>query len=1007
MNYKKINNLLGWAVGIIATLTYILTLEKTTSWWDTGEFIASAYKLQIVHQPGAPLFLMIQNLFSNLAMGDNSRIAYWMNIGSAVCSGLTITFLFWTITALAKKAYANFSKSESVSDGNLIKIMGAAVVGALAYTFSDTFWFSAVESEVYAMSSLCTAVVFWAILKWEEKADEPGADRWLILIAYVMGLSIGVHLLNLLVIPAIALVVYFKRSSKITGAGIAKTLAIGVLILAVVLWGVIQFLIKFAAFSDLFFVNSLGLGFGTGATFFALLVAGLLLFGIWYSWKNVKRILNISLLSLAFVIFGYSSFTMILIRAKANPTLNNSDPDNVFTFLSYLNREQYGDEPLLKGRYFDAKPTDVFETGNIYRKDGEKYVVAKKKFDYTWSRSTLFPRIYSDKHESYYREYLNLGPEEQPTMADNLKFFFGYQIGQMYSRYFMWNFVGRQNDQQGQGSFTEGNWISGIKPIDNIRLGGQYALPTSELENPGRNTYFFLPLILGILGALWQFKQQQRDASVVALLFFFTGLAIVLYLNQTPLQPRERDYAYAGSFYAFCIWIGMGVIWIADLLSKKLNAKNAAIGATTVSILCGPVLLASQNWNDHDRSEKFLARDMAKNYLESCAPNAILFSYGDNDTYPLWYVQEVEGFRTDVRVVNLSLLSADWYMKQMMHKVNQADALPLNIDPEKIKDGVRDVIYFSDMNIPGYVDVEDLLQIMLSDDQQYKVQLQSGDWANILPTKKMQLKVDKQAVIANKVVPKEWEDAIVDTMQWNYSSGIVSRSDLSIMALLAHNNWKRPIYFTTTTPEENFIGLDKYLVSEGFAMRLMPVALAAEGEVSGPITDVEGTYNNIINKYTWGNIANAKYLDPDSYRYISMYAGTIFGETAQSLLAMGKTTEAKKLVVNAYESLPKHPYLMSEVFSYTSLLDAMYKTGEAEKANEIVKINLQFLRENMAYYMNIAETKPNLEFRNMRFGLASIQNYQRVLTEAKQQDLLKEVNQIFETYRPLFEASNQ
>ena len=1007
MNYKKINNLLGWVVGIIATLTYILTLEKTTSWWDTGEFIASAYKLQIVHQPGAPLFLMIQNLFSNLAMGDNSRIAYWMNVGSAVCSGLTITFLFWTITALAKKAYVSLSAKEEISEGNLIKIMGAGVVGALAYTFSDTFWFSAVESEVYAMSSLCTAVVFWAILKWEAKADEPGADRWLILIAYVMGLSIGVHLLNLLVIPAIALVIYFRRTSKVTGGGIAKALIIGVIVLAVVLWGVNQFLIKFAAFSDLFFVNSLGLGFGTGATFFTLLVAGLLLFGIWYSWKNVKPILNISLLSLAFVIFGYSSFTMIMVRAKANPTLNNSDPDNVFTFLSYLNREQYGDEPLLKGRYFDAKPTDVFETGNIYRKDGNKYVVAKKKFDYTWSHSTLFPRIYSDKHESYYREFLNLGPDEVPTMVDNLKFFFGYQIGQMYSRYFMWNFVGRQNDQQGQGSFTEGNWISGIKPIDNARLGGQYALPTSELENAGRNTYFFLPLILGILGAMWQFKKQQRDASVVTLLFFFTGLAIVLYLNQTPLQPRERDYAYAGSFYAFCIWVGMGVIWIADLLSKKVNAKNAAIGATAVSLLCGPVLLASQNWDDHDRSEKFLARDMAKNYLESCAPNAILFSYGDNDTYPLWYVQEVEGFRTDVRVVNLSLLSADWYMKQMMHKVNDADALPLNIDPEKIKDGVRDVIYFSDMNIPGYVDVEDLLQIMLSDEQQYKVQLQSGDWANILPTKNMQLKIDKQAVIANKVVPKEWEDAIVDTMQWNYSGGIVSRADLSIMALLANNGWKRPIYFTSTTPEENMIGLEKFLVSEGFAMRLMPVALAAEGEVSGPITDVEGTYNNIINKFTWGNIAHSKYLDPDSYRYISMYAGNIFGETAQNLLSMGKNTEAKKLVNNAYENLPKRPYLMSEVFSYTSLIDAMYKSGEAEKANEIVKRNLKFLRENMAYYMNIAETKPNLEFRNMRFGLAAIQNYQRVLTDAKQQDLLKEVNQIFETYRPLYEAASQ
>ncbi|MFZ4261110.1 DUF2723 domain-containing protein [Sphingobacterium sp. HJSM2_6] len=1006
MNYSKINNLLGWLCGIIATLVYVLTLEKTTSWWDTGEFIASAYKMQIVHQPGAPLFLMIQNLFSNLAMGDTSRIAYWMNVGSAVCSGLTITFLFWTITALAKKSYVSFSRTAELSKSALINILGAGVVGALAYTFSDTFWFSAVESEVYAMSSLCTAVVFWAILKWEVRADEPDADRWLIFIAYVMGLSIGVHLLNLLVIPAIALVIYFRKTSKVTSAGVFKALLIGVIVLAIVLWGVIQYFIKFAAFTDLFFVNTLGMGFGSGVTFFAILLTSGLVFGLWFSRKYAKRILHISLISLAFIIFGYSSFTMISIRAKANPTLNNSDPDNVFSFLSYLNREQYGDEPLFKGRYFDAKATDIFETGNVYRKDGNRYVVAKKKYDYTFDKVTLFPRIYSEKHESFYRDYLKLPAGQSPTMADNLKFFFGYQIGHMYSRYLMWNFVGRQNDQQGHGSFTEGNWISGITPIDNLLWGGQYDLPTSEKNNPSRNTYFFLPLILGILGAVWQFKKQNRDATVVALLFFFTGLAIVLYLNQTPLQPRERDYAYAGSFYAFCIWIGLGVLWISELLTKKINVKNAAIGATALSVVCGPVLLASQNWDDHDRSEKFLARDMAKNYLESCAPNAILFSYGDNDTYPLWYVQEVEGFRTDVRVVNLSLLGADWYMKQMMLKVNNADALPINIDPEKIKDGVRDVIYYNDYKIPGHVDIQALLEVMLSDNPQNKVQLQSGEWGNILPTKNMQYAVDKAAVIANKVVPKEWEDAIVDTMRWTFSNSYVSRADLSIMAILANNNWKRPVYFTTTTPEENFIGLGKYLVTEGFASRLMPIAIAEEGDATQPIADVEGTYNNVINKFKWGNIANSKYLDPDTYRYISMYSGSIFGETAQGLLSIGKTAEAKKLVLNAYENLPKKCYGMSDVYGYSTLLDAMYKVGETEKANEIVKRNMDYVREHMAYYMAIAKTKPNLEYRNMRFGLASIQNYQRILTDAKQTAQLAEVDKIFETYRSLFETSN-
>ncbi|PVH24740.1 protein O-mannosyl-transferase family [Sphingobacterium corticibacter] len=1004
MNYSKINNWLGWLCAVIATLTYVLTAERTTSWWDTGEFIASAYKMQIVHQPGAPLFLMIQNLFSNLAMGDTTRIAFWMNIGSAVCSGLTILFLFWSITALARKIYTRSYQDQEISAIALVRIMGAGVVGALAYTFSDTFWFSAVESEVYAMSSLCTAVVFWAILKWEAVADEPGADRWLILIAYIMGLSIAVHLLNLLVIPAIALVIYFRRTQQVTTKGVVKALSIGVLILAFVLWGVIQFSIKFAAYFDLFFVNSLGMGFGTGAAFFAIVVIGALIYGIWYSAKAAKPILNIALVSLGFILFGYSSFAMIVIRAKANPSLNNSDPDNAFTFLSYLNREQYGDEPLLKGKYFDAKPTDVFEAGKVYRKDGDRYVVARTKMKYSYDRETIFPRIYSERgpHVQVYRDFLGLGPDEQPTMADNLKFFFGYQIGHMYSRYFMWNFVGRQNDIQGHTSFTEGNWISGIKPIDNMRLGGQYDLPTSELENSARNTYFFLPLILGLIGAIWHFKYKQRDAGVVGLLFFFTGLAIVLYLNQTPLQPRERDYAYAGSFYAFCIWIGFGVIGIAEFLSKKVNPKTAGYIAVGVALLGAPVLLASQNWDDHDRSEKYLARDMAKNYLESCAPNAILFTYGDNDTYPLWYVQEVEGFRTDVRVVNLSLLSSDWYMKQMMQPVNDAAALPIKIDPNKVKDGVRDVIYYQDHQIPEHIDIQNLLAIMLSDNQQNMVQLQSGEYVNLLPTKKMQLQVNRDAVLANNAVPKQWQDAIVDTMQWDYSMEYVSRAELSILSILENNNWERPIYFTTTTPSDNYIGLDRFLVSEGFALRLMPVALSQSEEMGGPVANAEQVYDNIMNKYTWGNIAGSSYLDPDSYRYISMYAGSIFGETAQDLLLMGEQKKAKDVVNNAYTNLPNRVYTMGEVLSYVPLVDVMYKVGESTKANEIVKRNLQYIRENLQYYMAVAETKPNLEYRNMRFGLASIQRYQNLLKTTNQKELIAEADKLFETYKYLY-----
>lgn len=1005
MNYNKINNLLGWLCAFIATVVYIMTAERTASWWDCGEFIASAYKMQIVHQPGAPLFLMIQNIFSNLAMGDKSQIAYWMNVGSAVCSGLTILFLFWSITALGRKIFVGPNLKEALSPVQTIVVMGSGLVGALAYAFTDTFWFSAVESEVYAMSSLCTAIVFWAILKWEVRADDPDSNRWLILIAYVMGLSIGVHLLNLLVIPAIALVIYFRKTQKATFKGAFKAFFIGVVVLALILWGVIQYLIKFAAFTDLFFVNTLGLGFGSGIIFFSLLLVGGLVFGIVYSIKKAKPILNIALISLGFIIFGYSSFAMILIRAKADPTLNNSDPDNAFSFLSYLNREQYGDEPLFKGKYFDAKPIDAFDNGVVYRKDKDRYVIAKKKTKYSYDRETVFPRIYSDQepHKTFYRQYLGLGPNESPTFADNLKFFFGYQIGHMYFRYFLWNFAGRQNDVQGHGSVLEGNWISGIKPIDNVFVGGQFDLPESEKQNPSRNTYFFLPLILGLIGGYWHFGKRQRDAGVVMLLFFFTGLAIVLYLNQTPLQPRERDYAYAGSFYAFAIWIGLGVMAIWDFLSKKINPKTAALAVSGVGMLAAPVILIAQNWDDHDRSEKTLSRDMALNYLESCAPNAILFSYGDNDTYPLWYLQEVEGIRTDVRVVNLSLLSSDWYMRQMMKKVNDADALPININPEKVKDGVRDVIFYYDYQIPGSVDVQDVLEVMLSDDPQNMMQTQGGDNVNILPTKNLKLKVDKQAVLANNVVPEAYRDSIVDSLVFTYPMNYVSRAELSILSILANNNWKRPIYFTTTTPSQYYLGLDKYLISEGFALRLIPVdTKIANAEEEGSVQDTDSVYDKIMNKYKYGNMGNAKYLDPDSYRYITYYLSSIFGETAQNLLLAGKKKEAHDVVLKAYENLPKKVYQMGEAMSYAPLLNVMYETGESAKAKEIALRNLKYIKENMHYYESNQYIKDLMAERNVRMALVGLQRLKMVADQHKDADVQKVCDELWKKYGYFF-----
>ncbi|HEX8608139.1 MAG TPA: DUF2723 domain-containing protein, partial [Pedobacter sp.] len=591
--------------------------------------------------------------------------------------------------ALAKKIL--IKENEEVSKSNLISIIGAGVVGALAYTFSDSFWFSAVESEVYALSSLFTAIVFWAILKWEAHADEPRADKWLLFIAYIMGLSIGIHLLNLLTIPAIAFVYYFKKTKNPTSAGIFKTAAVGILILAVIQYGIIQYLVSLGAYFDLFFVNSLGLGFGTGVLFFAILAIAAMVWGIRYSIKHEKKILNLALLSTVLIIFGYASFAMIIIRAKADTNLNNSDPDNAFSFLSYLNREQYGDRPLLFGPNYNSEPVEYKEGKTLYRKGADKYEIAGKKMDEVYDRTTPFPRMYSDdaRHIGYYKDLLGLDDTAFPTLFDNIKFFVSYQTGQMYMRYFMWNFVGRQNDDQGQGSAYEGQWLSGIKPIDALFLGSQSNLPPTVTESNAYNRFFFLPLILGLIGAFWHFKRNQKDAGIIGLLFFFTGMAIVLYLNQKPMEPRERDYAYAGSFYAFAIWVGLGVLAIREWLSKKVNPLNAGILASVIGLFAAPVIMAQQGWDDHDRSEKLVAHDIAIDYLESCAPNAILFTYGDNDTYPLWYAQEVENIRPDIRLVNLSLFDTDWYINGMIRVQNESAPLPISMDESKYVQGVR------------------------------------------------------------------------------------------------------------------------------------------------------------------------------------------------------------------------------------------------------------------------------------------------------------------------------
>ncbi|MGO3240825.1 MAG: glycosyltransferase family 117 protein [Sphingobacteriaceae bacterium] len=993
-NYNRINNLLGWLCGFIAMWVYFMTADRSTSWWDTGEFIASAYKLEIVHQPGAPLFLMIQNLFSNLALGNVQRIAFWMNVGSAVCSGLTITFLFWTITALARKA---------VGRQQAYPIFLAGAVGALAYSFTDTFWYSAVESEVYAMSSLCTAAVFWLALKWEHRADAPGADRWLLVIAYVMGLSIGVHLLNLLTIPAIALLVYFRKTKAVRWQGVIQSLGWGVLILALILWGIIQYSVRGAALFDLFFVNALGLPLGTGILVFVIGLLALLVYGIYFSVQRSKPIMNLVLLGFCLVVFGFSSYSLLPIRAQTTISLNNNAPDNVFSFLGYLSREQYQSEPLWKGPTYDAKVVDV-EQERTYRKEDGGYVPFDRYAGYQYDKEMLFSRIYSDKHADYYRQYLGLSPDASPTFYDNLRFLFGYQLGHMYTRYFMWNFVGRQNDEQSHVGPTKGNWVSGIGFLDNLRLPGFREYKQLFDKEPSRNTYFFLPLALGIFGIFYQLRRRKRDLLIVGLLFFFTGVAIVLYLNQNPLQPRERDYAYAGSFYVFAIWIGLGVLGVFELL-KRLPTSAAErlskIGA--FCLLAIPALLLLQNWDDHDRSDRKLTREMALNVLNSCAPNALLFSYADNDTFPLWYLQEVEGIRPDVRVLNYGYLQSDWYVQQAMQDINESAALPLGFSSDKVKKGVRDGIPVMDFGIAGYSDLGQIVQVMLSDDKRNMVQRTDGSYQNVMPNSKLELKIDKDRVLQHQDVPEQWQAHVSDYMRWDFPNHMVSRAELSFMSLLLHNNWERPIYFTSLSPSSTFMGMDRYFASEGLVYKLLPVELGQDDGVSS-LVNTDRIHHHATKNFQWSGLQELGHLDTDSNVYFENWIyPQVYADGLRSLLQQGQMEKAKELAIAALAFQPTKGGSMRQRYSNTVVLDTLVEVGESERATSLAQKELHEIRKHMDYQLAITEQNGAVFDRlTVRLGMAALEIYEPILRKLGNEKLRLEATQLRNRYREVW-----
>ena len=785
MSYKKLNNIIGWIIWAIATFVYVSTIEPTTSFWDCGEFIATAYNLEVGHPPGAPLFMLIGRFFTMFA--SNETAAYAINMLSALSSSFTILFLFWSITAVIKKLAV---KTGDLTQDKMIAIFGAAVVGSLAYTFSDSFWFSAVEGEVYAMSSLFTAAVFWAILKWEAVASEKHSTRWMVLIAYLMGLSIGVHLLNLLAIPAMVFLYYFKtRELNPKNLGIATLLS--VLVLGIVQFGIIPGTYSLASKFELLFVNSMGMPFNSGVIFYFIFMASLIAWGLYYTQKNGKVLLNTILLCFTVILVGYSTYSVIMARSAANPPMDENNPENVFSLLSYLNREQYGESPFLTGQYFNT-PLDArepYKEGKptyFQNKETGKYEIinkgSKNKPNYDKKTSGFLPRMWSSQahHIRDYKAWSDYKGKNKrasngqtikvPTFGENLAFLFNYQWGHLYWRYFMWNFVGRQTDVQNTqpGDVVNGNWISGVRPIDAIRLGNQSKLPKSTTNNPGHNTYYFLPLILGLIGLIYQFTKDPKDWLVLGLLFFFTGLMINFYTNPPSPQPRERDYAYVGSFYVFAIWIAIGVYALFESLSKKAPQKLSAIAVSIVCLLAVPTLMATQNWDDHDRSKRYTARDFARNYLNSCAPNAILFTNGDNDTFPLWYVQDVERYRTDVRVVNLSLLNTDWYIQQMRRKAWIADGIPQRIPEEKIRQGTNDYLpIYEKPGVKGYRDVDEIIAFVTDDTPKSKVNVgQDQKLVDYIPTKNFKITADKAAVLANGTVSKDRANRIVDNVEW-------------------------------------------------------------------------------------------------------------------------------------------------------------------------------------------------------------------------------------------------
>ncbi len=1049
--YRLVDNVLGWLAFLIAAVVYCSTIEPTASFWDCSEFITTGYKLEIGHPPGAPFFMLTANLFSQL-VSDPSQVARMVNTMSALLSATTILFLFWTITHLVRKLIVK--DWDSLTTAKLIAIEASGMVGALIYTFSDTFWFSAVEGEVYAYSSAFTAIVFWLILKWEDHADEPHSDRWLVLIMYMTGLSIGVHLLNLLCIPAIVLVFCYRRYPDMELKGSLVALAVSFVLVAAVLYGVVPGIITVGGWFELFFVNVLGCPFNTGEIVYIVLLAATVIWGIYesytngdakrqnlsfllavamlgipfygYGWSAVvigvvvlavlwfvlgysrkegkqlvplvsARMKNTALLCMLMLMIGYSSYALIVIRSSANPPMDQNSPEDIFTLGGYLSRDQYGDRPLFYGPAYTSQVAfdvdgdrcrpRVKEGAPIYNRkeksskdEKDSYVVIDHKLSYVYAQNMLFPRIYDKDHAQAYEDLLGgvSGTEvpydrcgemvsvKVPSQFDNLRFFFSYQCNFMYWRYFMWNFAGRQNDIQGNGELEHGNWITGIPFIDNARLGDQSKLPDELKNNKGHNVFYCLPLLLGLIGMFWQAwrgKRGIRQFWVVFFLFFMTGLAIVIYLNQTPGQPRERDYAYAGSFYAFAIWCGIGVAGIIDLLKRRLRINEVAL-ASVIGLLCllVPIQMASQTWDDHDRSGRYTCRDFGQNYLMTLQDtgNPIIFTNGDNDTFPLWYNQEVEGKRTDARVCNLSYLQTDWYIDQMRRPAYGSPSVPISWPRLDYCSGTNEYVGIDprakQQILDFYKNHPEEAKAQFGDEpfevkniMKYWVRSKDEDM-HLIPTDTLYLTIDKDAVRKSGMMMAS--DTIPDKMVISLAGKRgLTKGDLMMLEMISQCDWKRPIYVASTVGADNYMNLGDNFVQEGLANRITPFTTKNKGMKN---FDTEKTYDNLMNRYKYGGLEKrGLYLDETIMRMCQTHR-RLFAQLATHLIAEGKNDKALKVLQKAEQVIPTYNVPHSYMAGSLDIVRAYALLGKRDKAAAIIKEMWRSEVQYVEWYLSLS-----------------------------------------------------